>query len=187
MYLIIHTIQAENERMHLLVCLQMFNASFFTRTLVITAQMTMTPVLMVLYTFNPSAMHRFVGYLEETACHTYASIVKQVETPGTELHEAWFHLPAPEIAVSYWRLPHDATFGDTLRCMFADETHHRDVNHTFAEMDLSDPSPFALQHKKNAIRAFEMHSTGERAWAEKYTLDTPTDDLPKSNVEMVVA
>jgi hypothetical protein len=172
--------EAENERMHLLVCLNMFNANFITRSLVITAQVTMTPALMFLYMVKPQACHRFVGYLEDTACHTYASALKQVETPGTELHEAWAHLPAPVFAISYWRLPSDATFGDTLRCMFADKTHHRNVNHTFAEMDMDDPSPFALQHKKNTLRAIEMHSTGERAWAEKYTLETPTTALPKS-------
>ena len=58
--------EAENERMHLLVCLQMFKASYITRTVVICAQLTMTPFLMAVYAVNPSAMHRFVGYLEET-------------------------------------------------------------------------------------------------------------------------
>ncbi len=58
--------EAENERMHLLVCLQMFNASFITRSLVIAAQVCMTPLLMATYAVHPPAMHRFVGYLEET-------------------------------------------------------------------------------------------------------------------------
>lgn len=58
--------EAENERMHLLICLSTFNATPVTRSLVIAAQYLMTPFLMSVYFFNPKAMHRFVGYLEET-------------------------------------------------------------------------------------------------------------------------
>jgi hypothetical protein len=164
-----------------------------------------------------------------TACHTYADVIEQVQRPGSELHKGWAHLPAPEIAIAYWRLPKDAMFVDTLKCMvsndtssplchlvtpiarlsisnqlfllclfhtclglsstfcivifypsvssallscvaaadmlqFADETHHRDVNHTFAEMDSQAPSPFAMQSKRDALRAFELDATGQTAW-----------------------
>ena len=52
-----------------------------------------------------------------TACHTYASVIEQVQRPGTDLHNHWSRLPAPEVAISYWKLPKDASFLDTLRCM----------------------------------------------------------------------
>ena len=58
--------EAENERMHLLVCLQMFHASWLTRTMVVSAQVLLTPFLMAVYALHPHSMHRFVGYLEET-------------------------------------------------------------------------------------------------------------------------
>lgn len=58
--------EAENERMHLLVCLKMFEASRLTKAMVIAAQVTVTPALMFVYLVHPSSMHRFVGYLEET-------------------------------------------------------------------------------------------------------------------------
>ena len=58
--------EAENERMHLLVCLKMFNATPATRAMVLAAQLAITPFLMVTYMINPKAGHRFVGYLEET-------------------------------------------------------------------------------------------------------------------------
>jgi hypothetical protein len=51
-----------------------------------------------------------------------------------------------------------------LLMQFADETHHRDVNHTFAEMDSQAPSPFAMQSKRDALRAFELDATGQTAW-----------------------
>jgi hypothetical protein len=58
--------EAENERTHLLVCMQVFRASWLTRMMVIAAQVTMTPFLMTVYAVKPGAMHRFVAYLEET-------------------------------------------------------------------------------------------------------------------------
>jgi hypothetical protein len=109
--------EAENERMHLLVCLQMFKASFVTRFLVLAAQVTLTPFLITLYAIHPKSVHRFVGYLEETACHTYASVIEQVGREGTELNAGWSKLRAPDIAISYWKLPQDAMFIDTLKCM----------------------------------------------------------------------
>ena len=80
------------------------------------------------------------------------------------MHAGWAHVPAPDIAKAYWKLPADAMFVDTLKCMFADECHHRDVNHTFAEMNPSDPNPFALMHKRDALRAHALTISGQTAW-----------------------
>ena len=109
--------EAENERMHLLVCMKMFEASFLTRTMVLGLQVVLTPFLIGLYAVHPQSVHRFVGYLEETACHTYASIIAHIEEPGTQLNQSWKDLPAPDVAVSYWKLPADAKWVDALRCM----------------------------------------------------------------------
>jgi len=117
--------EAENERMHLLVCMKMFKASWLTRTLALGAQVGLTPFLMAVYMIKPKALHRFVGYLEQTACKTYHNIITHVETPGTELHAAWAHLDAPAIAKGYWHLAPDAKWVDALKCMYADEANHR--------------------------------------------------------------
>lgn len=74
--------EAENERMHLLTCLQMFSASRLTRFLCVAAQTTMVPLLCAIYVVNPKMMHRFVGYLEQTACATYYNIIENMEKPG---------------------------------------------------------------------------------------------------------
>lgn len=42
----------------------------------------------------------------------------------------------------------------------ADETHHRDVNHTFADMKSDDPNPFVQMHKDNAAIAWRIHNAG---------------------------
>jgi len=158
----IHTLleEAENERMHLLTCMKVFKAGPITRMLVISAQVIMTPFVGALYIVKPGAAHRFVGYLEETACLTYANIIHQVETPGTPLHEAWSDLPAPNIAKTYWKLSDEAKFVDVLKCMFADECNHRDVNHTFATMSSDDPNPFVYKHQEDALRAWRLEADG---------------------------
>ena len=159
--------EAENERMHLLTCLNMFNANFTTRVLVITAQMVMTPLLIATYIVYPKAMHRFVGYLEETAVHTYDNVITHIETPGTILNKDWALLKAPPIAIGYWHLPKDALWIDALKCMMADEANHRDVNHTFATLASDDPNPFVFKHKEDAIRAWRLENGGVNAWEDK--------------------
>lgn len=153
--------EAENERMHLIICLDTFEASFMARALVIGAQFVMVPLLMGVYLVHPRSMHRFVGYLEETACHTYVNIIRHIETPGTKLHTAWADLPAPDMAVGYYHLPKGSKWVESLRCMMADESHHRDVNHTFADMASDDPNPFLAMHKEDALVAWRMHIKGE--------------------------
>jgi len=145
--------EAENERMHLLVCLKMFNASSLTKALVVGAQLSMTPFLMLTYMFSPAAMHRFVGYLEETAVETYGNIIDHCETEGTQLHKAWSSLEAPEIAKTYWNLDQNASWVTCLKHILADEAHHRDVNHTFATLPEGSDNPFIQEHMQNFDRA----------------------------------
>jgi len=42
------------------------------------------------------------------------------------------NVPAPAIAKRYWALPDSATLRDVVLVVRADEAHHRDVNHGFA-------------------------------------------------------
>jgi hypothetical protein len=160
--------EAENERMHLLVCLKMFEASVLTRGLVITAQVVLTPFLMALYTIKPSAMHSFVGYLEETAVHTYANIIENIDEPGTHLNTDWKNLKAPPIAIQYWNLEEGATWRTTLRHILADEAHHRDVNHTFAGLGPEDENPFIKEHQENfdAAVARRLKNVGKTSFSK---------------------
>lgn len=57
----------------------------------------------------------------------------------------WANMPAPAIAVDYWRLRPDATLLDVIYAVRSDETTHRFVNHTLANLDpRADVNPFAL-------------------------------------------
>jgi len=156
--------EAENERMHLMICLQVFEASLVTRAMVISAQVVMTTLLAAVYSVHPKLCHRFVGYLEETAVHTYNNIITHTETPGMLLYKEWQDLQAPKNAIAYYRLHPDAKFVDVLKCMMADEAHHRDVNHTFALLKGDDPNPFLLAHKEDAARAWRLENSGSHAW-----------------------
>jgi ubiquinol oxidase len=43
------------------------------------------------------------------------------------------NLPAPKIAIDYWKLAPDARLREVLIAVRADEAGHRDVNHEFAD------------------------------------------------------
>lgn len=56
------------------------------------------------------------------------------------------NVPAPEIAIDYWRLRPDAKLLDVIYAVRSDESTHRFVNHSLANLDYrSDVNPFALR------------------------------------------
>ena len=82
---------------------------------------------------------RFVGYLEEQAVVTYTHILEELDAGRLPM---WERLPAPEVAVKYWRLDPDAKMREVILAIRADEAHHRVVNHTLGSMDLKEKNPF---------------------------------------------
>lgn len=77
-----------------------------------------------------SVPHRFLGYLEEEVVISYTQHLNAIERGEVE------NVPAPAIAIDYWRLPKDATLKDVVTVIRADEAHHRDVNH-FASVSVN--------------------------------------------------
>jgi len=119
--------EAENERMHLLTWMQLFKPTFVERIFVIGAQCFYTPFYAVLYAISPKTAHRFVGYLEEEACHAYTDFLNAIDKGQIK------NVPAPEIAIKYWNLPPDSTLRDVVLVVRADECLHKNVNHEFSE------------------------------------------------------
>ena len=76
---------------------------------------------------SPKTAHRFVGYFEEEAVHSYTEYLAGVDD-GT-----YANVPAPRIAIDYWKLAPDARLRDVIIAVRADEAHHRDVNHELAD------------------------------------------------------
>jgi ubiquinol oxidase len=122
--------EAENERMHLMTFIEIAQPSRFERLLIVLAQGAFYNLFFLLYLFSPGTAHRVVGYLEEEAVYSYTEYLAGVDDGS------YANVPAPAIAIDYWKLPADARLRDVIVVVRADEAHHRDVNHAFAD-DLS--------------------------------------------------
>eukprot|EP00536_Pseudo-nitzschia_multiseries_P004580 jgi/Psemu1/253737/estExt_Genewise1Plus.C_770008 len=122
--------EANNERMHLLSFVRLKDPGTAFRGAVVVSQFGFATAFFLAYVVAPKFCHRFVGYIEEEACHTYTNILKAVEKapPGSEL-EAWKTQRAPAIARAYWKLGDTGTVLDLLYAVRADEAEHRDVHH----------------------------------------------------------
>ena len=72
----IHTLleEAENERMHLLTFLKLKKPGPIFRFAVMISQGVMYNAFFLSYLISPKACHRFVGYIEEEAVHTYTRV-----------------------------------------------------------------------------------------------------------------
>ena len=85
---------------------------------------------MLAYLLSPRFCHKFVGYLEEEAVHTYTVLLKQIDEG---LLPAWAQAKATPLQKTYYELPEEhATFRDVILAVRADESIHRDVNHKFS-------------------------------------------------------
>ena len=114
--------EAENERMHLLTFMKIGQPSLFFRLMVVGAQGVFFNLFFLSYLISPKHCHRFVGKLEEEAVITYSLAINEVESG--RLPE-WEKMPAPRIAIDYWRLKEDAKMLDVLYAVRSDEAGHR--------------------------------------------------------------
>jgi len=118
--------EAENERMHLMTFIEIAKPNWLERYLVLFAQAVFWNVFFVIYVFFPRTAHRIVGYFEEEAVYSYTEYLKEIDEGRTP------NIPAPQIAIDYWKLPANATLRDVVLVVREDEAGHRDANHAFA-------------------------------------------------------
>lgn len=127
--------ESYNERMHLLTFLKMAEPGWFMRMMVLGAQGVFFNSMFVSYLVSPRTCHRFVGYLEEEAVITYTRAIGDIEAGKLPMFEK---MPAPDIAVQYWDMPEGRrTMKDLLLYIRADESKHREVNHTLGMFHLA--------------------------------------------------
>lgn len=119
--------EAENERMHLMTFIHIARPSAFERLLILFAQGAFYNLFFLLYLIAPRTAHRTVGYFEEEAVYSYTEYLAGVDD-GT-----YANVPAPKIAIDYWKLAPEARLREVIVAVRADEAHHRDVNHGFAD------------------------------------------------------
>jgi len=87
-----------------------------------------------LYLVSPRTATRVVGYSEEEAVISNTHYLAEIDEGRSA------NVAAPQIARDYWGLPADATLRDVVLVVRADEAHHRDVNHGFANELLGVPA-----------------------------------------------
>ncbi len=119
--------EAENERMHLMTFIEIAQPSVFERVLIMITQAIFYNVYFFLYLLSPKTAHRVVGYFEEEAVISYTHYLAEVDAGRHE------NVPAPKIAIDYWKLPSNACLRDVILKVREDEAGHRDRNHEFAD------------------------------------------------------
>ncbi|KDQ11405.1 hypothetical protein BOTBODRAFT_114365 [Botryobasidium botryosum FD-172 SS1] len=162
----IHTLleEAENERMHLMTFMTLRKPGLWLRTLILGAQGVFYNMFFISYLFSPKTCHRFVACLEEEAVITYTRIIEEMEAGRLP---AWENVPAPNIARDYWRLPPNSTLLDVMYAVRSDESTHRFVNHSLANLKPDDVNPFAVREPDMFVKGvkpgFEREEAAEYA------------------------
>jgi hypothetical protein len=124
--------EAENERMHLFIFLTMRNPGVIMRLGIAASQAVFFNLYFMMYMFAPKFSHRFVGYLEEEAVHTYSKCLEAIDDGRLPL---WASMKAPPTAIDYYSLdPSTASMRDVILSVRADEAVHRSVNHHFSDI-----------------------------------------------------
>jgi hypothetical protein len=147
--------------MHLLTFLELYKPGLMMRLMVFAAQGIFYNTMFISCLISPKTCHRFVGYLEEEAVHTYTKCLLELDN-GSLPRWASSDFQIPSIAVKYWNMREGRrTMRDLLlyirvsalrnvvfrvlaaEIVQADEASHRGVNHTLGNLDqTSDPNPF---------------------------------------------
>ncbi|MBV32506.1 MAG: oxidase [Porticoccaceae bacterium] len=119
--------EAENERMHLMFFIEIAQPNFFERMLVVVAQVSFGIFYLILYLIDYKTAHKMIAYFEEEAVQSYTEYLALVESGATE------NVAAPKLAIDYYEMKPEARLADLIHYVRADEQHHSEVNHRFAE------------------------------------------------------
>ena len=118
--------EAENERMHLMFFIEIAKPNLIERFIVLFSQLLFGLFYLFMYIFFTRTAHRMIGYFEDEAVSSYSEYLKMVESGKVE------NTPAPHLAINYYQLGADARLSDLIKCVRADEQHHSETNHSYA-------------------------------------------------------
>jgi ubiquinol oxidase len=119
--------EAENERMHLMFFIEIAKPNLIERTIVLSAQIVFGLFYLFMYIFFTRTAHRMIGYFEDEAVKSYTEYPEIVESGKVE------DIPAPQLAIQYYKLGSNSKLSDLIRCVRADEQHHSETNHNYAD------------------------------------------------------
>ncbi len=114
--------EAENERMHLMFFIDIANPNWFERYLVLFAQLVFMLFYFIVYIVDYRTAHRMIAYFEQEAVKSYTEYLKLVESGEVE------NIPAPQLAIDYYKMKKSAKLSDLIKKVRADEEHHSKVN-----------------------------------------------------------
>lgn len=118
--------EAQNERMHLMIFLEIAKPTWLERVLILFAQGMFFTAFLLLYILSSKTAHRLVGYFEEEAVVSYTEYLSEIDEGKLE------NKPAPKLAIDYYELESSACLREVVEAIRADEMQHRDVNHKLA-------------------------------------------------------
>ena len=119
--------EAENERMHLMFFIDISKPNALERWLVLLAQGIFWCYYLVLYVFFPKTAHRMIHYFEEEAVKSYTEYLNMVESGEVE------NIPAPQLAIDYYKMKKSAKLSDLIKKVRADEQHHSKINYKYSK------------------------------------------------------
>ena len=119
--------EAENERMHLMTFIEVAKPTSLERFIIMAAQFIFIIMYSIIYLVSQRTAHRIVGYFEEEAVRSYTDYLAMVENGEVE------NVPAPELAIKYYKMKKNAKLSDLIKCVRADEEHHSVVNHRYED------------------------------------------------------
>ena len=122
--------EAENERMHLMFFIEIAKPNIFERSLVLFSQFLFGEFYFFMYVFFTKTAHRMIGFFEDEAVKSYSEYLKMIENGEIE------NVKAPQIAIEYYDLKSNARLIDLVKCVKADEEHHSEVNHKYADEEI---------------------------------------------------
>jgi ubiquinol oxidase len=85
---------SENERMHLLIWLQISNPNYYEKFLLMLIQIVYVPYYTALYAVSPKTAHKFVSNLEKQAILQYTKFLDSIDKGYIE------NIKPPQIAIN---------------------------------------------------------------------------------------
>ena len=119
--------EAENERMHLMFFIEIANPNWFERYLVLFAQMIFMLFYFLVYIVDFRTAHRMIAYFEEEAVVSYTEYLRLVESGQVD------NIPAPQLAIDYYKMKKGARLSDLIKKVRADEQHHSEINMEYSK------------------------------------------------------
>ena len=119
--------EAENERMHLMFFIEIAKPNWFERYLVLLAQLIFMIFYFIVYVVDFRTAHRMIAYFEQEAVKSYTDYLKLVESGEVE------NIPAPQLAIDYYKMKKNAKLSDLIKKIRADEEHHSKVNMEYSK------------------------------------------------------